>query len=377
MIANKVVIDLGALRHNFFEIKRLVGAEVRIVAVVKSDAYGHGLIPVARVLETAGADCFGVFELNEALELREAGCRLPILIMMGIAQEEASAVVENGLTAAVFQYGIAEKLSEAALKHGTIAPVHVKVDTGMTRLGVPAERTVDFVRLLQPLKGIRLEGVFSHLAQADMPDHPFTEEQIRRFSRVFEACKQLGVCTDAVHISNSGALLGGKGVSFGMVRPGILLYGSSPAEGWPAAASFKPVMTFRSRVIQVKKVPAGTSISYGHTYTTRTSAVIATVPVGYDDGYSRAFSNKGYMLVRGKRVPVVGRVCMNLTMLDVSSVKGVSAGDEVVIIGAQGKERITAEEIAKVAGTISYEIYCSIGKSNYRIYKDSEKTFQR
>jgi alanine racemase len=368
MIANEIIVDLGAIRHNFFEIKRLAGPETRILAVVKSDAYGHGMIPVAGTLESAGVDSFGVFELAEALELRKTGCAVPILIMMGITLDEVSAVIENNLTVALFQQDIAEKLSREALEHGTVTPVHLKVDTGMTRLGVPSAEVADFLRNLLPLKGIRLEGIFSHLAVSDEPDHPFTAQQISTFLQAVEKSRRLGVCMDAVHVSNSGALFGKKGLDFGMVRPGILLYGSPPAEGL-GAATFRPAMTFRSRIIQVRTVPAGTSISYGCTHKTRSSATIATIPVGYDDGYSRQLSNKGEVLVHGKRVPVVGRVCMNLTMLDVSSLQGVAVGDEVVLLGTQGKERITAEEIARKIGTISYEVYCTIGKSNRRTYR--------
>ncbi len=374
MTVNKVIINLGALRHNLFEIKRLAGPGARVIPVVKSDAYGHGMIPVAKALESAGVDYFGVFELDEALELRKAGTNIPILVMMGITSDEVSAVVESGVTTALFQHDIAEKVSEAALKQNKVAPVHVKVDTGMTRLGVPWTKLPDFLQGLLPLKGLRLEGMFSHLAAADDPEHPFTARQIRTFLQVVEEGRRLGVCTDAVHIANSGALLGKRGLDLGMVRPGILLYGSPPAQGWPAAASFEPAMTFKSRVIQVKTVPAGTPVSYGCTYKTSSRSTIATIPVGYDDGYSRLFSSKGVVLIRGKRVPVVGRVCMNLTMLDVTSVQGVSVGDEVVLLGVQGEERITAEELGEKIGTISYEIYCSIGKSNHRTYVGLQET---
>lgn len=374
MTVNEVIINLGALRHNLSEIKRLAGPGARVIPVVKSDAYGHGMIPVAKALESAGVDYFGVFELDEALELRKAGTNIPILVMMGITSDEVSAVVESGVTTALFQHDIAEKVSEAALKQNKVAPVHVKVDTGMTRLGVPWTKLPDFLQGLLPLKGLRLEGMFSHLAVADDPEHPFTARQIRTFLQVVEEGRRLGVCTDAVHIANSGALLGKRGLDLGMVRPGILLYGSPPAQGWPAAACFEPAMTFRSRVIQVKTVPAGTPVSYGCTYKTSSRSTIATIPVGYDDGYSRLFSSKGVVLIRGKSVPVVGRVCMNLTMLDVTSVQGVSVGDEVVLLGVQGEERITAEELGEKIGTISYEIYCSIGKSNHRTYIDLQET---
>jgi len=371
MIPNEVIIDLGAIRHNLSEIKRLAGPETRIAAVVKSDAYGHGMIPVAKTLASAGIDYFGVFEFQEALDLRQAGCKVPILIMMGITADEVSAVVENHLTAALFQLDIAEKLSSTALKRGVTVPVHVKVDTGMTRLGVAWTDVVHFLRSLLPLKGIRLEGIFSHLAVADAPDEPFTGEQIRRFLQAVEQSRRLEVCKDAIHVANSGALLGKRGLDLGMIRPGILLYGSPPSKGWKAASTFRPAMTFRSKVVQVRRIPAGTSVSYGRTYTPPESAVIATIPVGYDDGYSRKLSNQGEVLLHGSRVPVVGRVCMNLTMLDVSSLEGVAVGDEVVLLGVQGEAQITAEEIAKMTGTISYDVYCSLGKSNRRTYVDS------
>jgi alanine racemase len=372
MIPNEVIIDLGALRHNFFEIRRLAGPHTRILAVVKSDAYGHGMISVARTLESAGIDYLGVFELEEGLELRKSGRQVPILIMMGIQSDEVSAVVEHKLTPALFQLEIAERLSRISAEQGRVTPVHVKVDTGMTRLGVCPEDLPGFLKQLLPLKGIQLQGIFSHLAVADQLGHPFTDQQIRKFREAVEECRRLVGFQGAVHIANSGALLGNKGLYLGMARPGILLYGSPPSQGWPNAASFKPVMTFRSRVIQVRRVPPGISVSYGRTYMTQERCTIATIPVGYDDGYSRLLSNNGEVLIHGRRVPVIGRVCMNLTMTDVTGVvEGVAVGDEVVLLGPQGKERITAEEIAARIGSINYEVYCTIGKSNRRVYTDS------
>ena len=371
MIPNEVVVDLDALRHNFFEIKRLAGPDARILAVVKSDAYGHGMVPAARTLESAGADCLGVFEAEEGLELRRAGCQIPILLMMGIMSDEVSSVIEHRLTPAIFQRDIAEALSRVSAEQGKVTPVHVKVDSGMTRLGVWCNDLPDFMNRLLPLKGIAVEGIFSHLAVADQPDHPFTDQQVNRFHEAVDACRRLAGFEGYTHLSNSGALLGSKGLDLGMVRPGILLYGSAPSEGWAAAASFRPVMAFKSEVIQVRTVPPGTSVSYGCTFTTQERCRIATIPVGYDDGYSRLLSNNGQALICGQRVPVVGRVCMNLTMLDVTRVEGVSVGDEVVLLGSQGEERITAEEIAAKIGTISYEVYCTIGKSNRRTYVGS------
>ncbi|MDY6952694.1 MAG: alanine racemase [Thermodesulfobacteriota bacterium] len=372
MIPNEARIDLSAIRDNFREIKRLAGVKSRILAVVKSDAYGHGMVPVARTLQAAGVDYLGVFEMEEGLSLRKAGITAPVLIMMGIMPEEVPAVVENRLTAAVFQREIAQGLSEKSLKQGRLTPVHVKVDTGMTRLGLPLPDLEPFLRSLIPLKGLLLEGIFTHFAISDQPQHPYTARQMDGFVKAVEISRKLGVCTEAVHVSNSGALLEQSGLDFLMVRPGILLYGSPPGQAW-AAGSFRPAMTFRSKVIQVRTVPTGTSISYGCTFRTPSQATIATVPVGYDDGLSRLLSNKGEALIHGTRVPVVGRVCMNLTMVDVTSVEGVAVGDEVVFLGVQGGDRITAEEMAHKIGTISYEVYCSIGKSNRRVYVDRAK----
>jgi alanine racemase len=370
MIPNEVIIDLGALRHNFFEIKRRAGPDRRILAVVKSDAYGHGMIPVAGTLEAAGVDHFGVFEAEEGAALRNAGCRVPILVMMGMTSDEVPLVIEKNLTPALFQMELAVELSRLSVEHGTVTPVHLKLDSGMARLGIPLEALDGFLKQIAPLKGIRLEGIFTHLAVADQPNHPFTDRQIKSLQDAVAGCRRLAGFSGVVHISNSGALLGTKGLDLDMIRPGILLYGSAPSEGWGTEAAFLPVMTFKSQVIQVKTVPPGTPVSYGCTYVTERRCSIATVPVGYDDGFSRLLSNRGDVLIRGQRAPVLGRVCMNLTMADVTEIGGVSAGDEVVLLGAQGKERITAEEIAERIGTISYEVYCTIGKSNRRVYID-------
>jgi len=368
MIPNEITIDLGALRHNLSEIKRLAGSQSKVLAVVKSDAYGHGMIPVAKTLESAGADCLGVFEVKEGLDLRGSGCEAPILVMMGVLSDEAEAAVEYGLMPALFQLEIGERLSRISAAQGKVTPVHLKVDTGMTRLGVPYKDLPQFLKRLLPLKGIEVTGVFSHLAVADQPDQTYTDQQIGRFREAVEACRRILGFQGDVHVANSGALLGSKGLELGMIRPGILLYGSPPTEGWPAAASFKPLMGFKSKVIQVRTVPPGTSVSYGCTYTTKENRTIATIPVGYDDGYNRLLSNNGEVLIHGQRVPIVGRVCMNLTMADVTGIGNVAAGDEVVLLGTQGSDKITAEEIASRIGTISYEVYCTLGKSNRRTY---------
>ena len=373
MIPNEVTIDLEAIRQNFLAIQRLARPEAGIIAVVKADAYGHGMIPVAKALEPEHPDYFGVFELQEALDLRQAGCKVPILVMLGISRDEISLVIEKNLTISLFQHHIAERLSEKALEKGRVVPVHIKVDTGMARLGVPWNQVTDFLKPLLPLKGIHLQGIFSHFAVADDAGHGFTDVQCERFSQAVRQAKDLGVCNEAVHIANSGGVMGKKGIEANLIRPGLSLYGSPPAEGMVVPVTLQPAMTFCSRVVQVKTVAAGTPISYGCTYTTRRKTTIATIPAGYDDGFSRLLSNKGEVLIRGQRVPVVGRVCMNLTMVDVSSVEGVTVGDDVVLLGTQGQQRISAEEMANKTNTIAYEVYCAIGKANPRRYLNTKE----
>jgi alanine racemase len=370
MTPNNITVDLGAIRDNLGQIKRWVGPGTGVIAVIKSDAYGHGMIPVAQALEHEIPAYFAVFELQEALALRNAGCSIPILILMGISRDEVPVVIDHGFTVSLFQEDIAAELSRVALKRRKTVPVHVKVDTGMTRLGVPWSHVPVFLKKVGMLKGLRLEGIFSHLAVADEPDNSFTDEQVRRFERVVEEAKKNDVCTRAVHLSNSAAILRGIGLKFRLVRPGIALYGSVPAVGLGSDLHLRPAMTFSSRVIRVETVGPQTPISYGCTHITQRAATIATIPVGYDDGFNRLLTNQGEVLIHGKRAPVVGRVCMNLTMIDVTSIKGVTVGDEVVLLGSQGQERITAEELARKTGTISYEIYCTLGKSNPRSYQD-------
>lgn len=368
MSANRVTIDLDALRHNFREIRRIIGPQVGIIAVVKSDAYGHGMIPVTRALAPEGPAFFAVFELDEALKLKRDGCAVPILILMGARREEISAVVDQGFSVCLFLEQTARDLSEAAQSKGVVAPVHVKVDTGMNRLGVPWTDLPRFLDRISTMKGIRIAGLCSHLAAADDPDNDFTDQQRERFLSAVSRVSSIQIRREMLHFGNSAAVLSGIGGEVGLVRPGLALYGSSPGPRLGGNVRLKRAMSFKSTIIQVRIVPPGTPISYGGTYKTQGAATIATIPVGYDDGFSRSLSNKGEVLIHGTRVPVVGRVCMNLTMVDVSGLQGVRVGDEVVLMGVQGSEEITAEAIAAQAGTISYEIYCSLGKSNHRTY---------
>ena len=365
---NKLVIHLDILKQNFRAIKDIVGPKKIILGVVKSDAYWHGIIPIAKTLESAGIDSLAIFDIEEAVILRDAGIKIPILIMMGITNKDIPRAIQYNLTPAIFELDIAEKLSKYALMRNVISKVHIKVDTGMTRLGVAVEDFSNFLKQLLFLKGIHIDGIFSHLSVSEEKDNPFTDYQIKLFKEIIKEAKNAGITGTSFHIANSGAILEKKGLMFGMVRPGLLLYGSMPNQIYGSSTLIKPIMAFKSEIISIKDVPSGRSVSYGGTFVTKKDSKIALIPVGYDDGFSRLLSNKGEVLVKGERVPVIGNICMNLTMLDITDVQGVHIGDEVILLGSQGGEYITAEEIGKKIGIINYEVLCSIGKSNRRIY---------
>lgn len=362
MPLNWVEIDLSALRHNYNTARKRAAAGCTVLGVVKSDAYGHGMIPVARELEKCGAGFFAVSKFWEALELRRHGIELPVLVLMGIEPEDAKEAVRLGIRPAVCRFDHARALSEAACALNMKARMHVKVDTGMGRLGVSCKDLGAFAQKLQSLPGIVLEGLISHLAEADEPDKSYCDFQIKQFTEAIQGAARLGVTFPYCHISNSAAVMDIPQAHFQMVRPGIMLYGSSPSGGLIDALDLRPVMTFKSKILQLKEVPAGQSVGYGRTFIAGKPTRIATIGAGYDDGYFRLLSNRGQVLIRGKRAPVVGRVSMNLITADVTGIPEAAEDDEVVLLGAQGGERITAEEIARLCDTISYEVYCAIGK---------------
>jgi len=364
---NQIIIDLGALRSNFIELKRLVGLSVRIIGVVKSDGYGHGMVSVSKTLVEEGIDYLGVFMPEEGVALRNAGIHNPILIMNALMKEDMENIIQYNLIPTVCEMDTAEILSKYSMKNNRITSVHVKIDTGMTRLGVDIKDSNYFIKRIRQLKGISLDGISSHLSMSEMSDNLYTKNQILKFGKLVKQNYRTGSNT-CYHISNSGAILQGEGLSFEMVRPGLLLYGCSPDQQQSSIKSFQPVMTFKSRIVHLREIQANVPVSYGGTFITQQRSKVAVIPVGYYNGFSRLLSNKGEILIHGKRVPVIGNVCMNMTMLDVTALKDVKIGDEAVILGKQDKERISAEEIAKKIGTINYEILCSFGKSNNRVY---------
>ncbi|MBW1990918.1 MAG: alanine racemase [Deltaproteobacteria bacterium] len=363
-----LVIDLGALRHNYLKLRSLCAPGVRMMPVIKADAYGHGLLPAARTLAAAGADYLGVGSWEEGRDLRQEGIGLPILVLLGVLPQEAQEAVGHDLEVVLYRRDVALALDAAAGIQGRKARVHLKVDTGMGRLGVAPEEVVPFLESLKHCVHLEVLGLISHLAMADHEDKTYTYQQIGKFEEVLVAARLKGWELPLSHIANSAALLEVQASQFTLVRPGIMLYGSPPAPNRKMPVDLKPVMTFRSQVVQLKHLPPGTSISYGGTYVTPDRCDLAVVPVGYCNGYSRLFSNRGAVLIRGQRAPIRGRVCMNLTMVEVSHLGGVQEGETVTLLGPDGQECLRAEELAGWAQTISYEIYCALGTANPRRY---------
>jgi len=370
-------IDLSALRHNYQEVKRTVPARCGILAVVKADAYGHGFMDIATELEKFGVTAFGVAFLAEGIQLRKSGIDRPILILGGIYPGQEKKCIGFNLSTAVFSLEQARLLNYVAGKMFRTARIHVKIDTGMGRLGISHEEAPAFFRKLAGMKHIELEGIISHFASADELNddgRSFTARQAEVFARVVETAKGEGFAPRYVHIANSAAAFS-LDLSFcTMVRPGIVLYGALPSADFEGRMDLRPVMQLKSRVAMLKWVEPGTSISYARRYVAPERTLIASVPVGYADGYSRALTNRGEAIIRGKRARVAGTVCMDWIMLDVTHIDGVSVGDEVILLGCDREGNcIRAEELAAWAGTIPYEIFCGVSKRVPRIYLNASR----
>lgn len=360
-----VEVDLDALRFNLQQIRGHLQGQAEILAVVKADAYGHGAEPVARELALAGVSLFGVASVEEGTALRRSGVSLPILVLSGIHPEEFPEILQNRLTPVLYALDTARALEGEAEGVRQPIPVHLKVDTGMNRLGFSWRDWGAVVEFFRSQEKLQIQGLLSHLAVAESErpeDQAFTEEQIRRFKVCVHQARTAGIEPRYVHIANSAATARWEEAQFNLVRPGLMLYGvdSSPARG--KGMALKPALRWKTAVRSVKKVPAGDSVSYGRLYSCNRDTLIASLPVGYADGYRRRLSNRGEVLIRGQRAKVAGMVCMDLTMVDVSAIPGVQPGDEVVLLGRQGAEEISAAEMAVWAETIPYEVLCTIGK---------------
>jgi len=361
-------IDLAAFRHNFREIERKLRKGVSILSVVKADGYGHGMEEIARASLSCGAKILGVANIEEGIFLRKRGIRAPILVLGSVYPlSNFTYILRYDLSPTICSLVASEELSKIARRAKKKVRVHIKVDTGMGRIGISAENAVDLVQRVLQLPGIIVEGIYTHLAAADS-DYEFTVEQIRKFQSVVDELERDNIRIKYKHAANSTAVLSYPDAHFNLARPGISLYGLAPFAGAEKEIDLKPVLQLKTKIVFIKRVKKGTSISYGRTWRAEKDSVIATLPIGYADGYNRLLSNRAEVLICEKRVPIVGRVCMDMCMVDVTSLPDVKVGEEVVLIGSQGKERITADEIAKIIGTITYEVVCGISKRVPRIY---------
>lgn len=364
-----VEINLDHIRHNLKQFQRHLGPQLQIMAVVKADGYGHGAVEVARALISAGASSLAVAMPDEGIELRRAGLEASVLLLGYTNPDHAPLLLKYRLTPVLYHLEAARVLSGWFSERGETLQVHVKVDTGMGRVGVAPGEAAEFISVVSELPGLKLEGVLTHFAAADEKETAFTDEQIEKFERILAACRARGIEISVRHAANSAAALQHPRSRFNLIRLGISLYGCYPSphfEGDPLR--LRPALSFKSKIILCKTVPPGTPVSYGCTYRTKKQSLIATVPAGYADGYNRMLSNAGEVLVRGWRAPVVGRICMDQFMVDVTRVPGAAEGDEVVLYGRQGDEEISVDEVADKLGTINYELLCTVGKRVPRLY---------
>ncbi len=361
-------INLAALSYNLREIrKRVKGAG--ILAVVKSDAYGHGAREVSRLLAKENVDLLGVAKIEEAQGLRQAGIKIPITILSGILPEQIEALIDCRAIPTVSDWFLAQALNQAGKRRKKKIKIQVKIDTGMGRLGVWHQEASSLIkRIKKDLPFLSLYGIFTHFAAADEKDKTFTFLQLKRFQEVINQLEELKIDIPWRHAANSAAILGLSEGYFNLVRPGLILYGYYPSEEVARLVPLKPVMSLKSRIISLKKIHQGQSVSYGRTWRAKRDTTVAVLPIGYAMGYSRFLSNSGQVIFRGKKVPVVGRVCMDLIVIDLGVNPKATLGDEVILIGGKGKLSITVEETAQTIGTIPYEIVCTLGKGLPREY---------
>jgi len=380
-------IDLSAIQHNIRQLRSILGTGTRMMSVVKANAYGHGMVKVANAVLAAGADFLGVARYTEAMDLRRAGIRAPILIFGYTPPEFTRELMANHLTQTVYSYQTAKQMAEHAGYSEKSLAVHIKVDTGMGRLGIMAAgpdagnasgegplapAAVDEITAITKLPGLWVEGLYTHFATADHPDKCFARCQLNRFQQLKSALADAGIAFDLCHAANSAAIIDMPETHMDMVRAGISVYGLYPSSAVDQARiDLKPAMTLKSRIIHLKTVGEGFSVSYGATARTRQPTTIATVSIGYADGYNRLLSSRGRMMIRGIFAPVIGRVCMDQTMMDVGHIPDVRMGDEVVVFGPDGPGELPVAEVAEQLGTISYEVVAGVSDRVARRYRET------
>ncbi len=367
LFPSSVEIDLGALADNVRRIKALAGEGRKLMAVIKADAYGHGAVEVAYAALNSGAELLAVANLAEAVELRASGVRAPILTLSYVPPAQLAEALQQDLSLTVYDASLARQYLAALENSGRTLRVHLKVDTGMHRLGVLPEEALALARRLDAAPSIWLEGLYTHFAAAD-EDADYSAAQLTTFRRVLEALHAEGIAPRHIHAANSPALLTCGESYFNVVRPGVLLYGLRPMDEAPNMAGFRPVMRWTTRVAQVKTLPPGSRVGYGHGYTTRGAETLAVLPVGYADGLRRRPQTWRYALLHGLRAPLVGRVSMEKIIVNVSHIPGVAIGDEAVLLGGQGQDEISAEEIAEWLGSNNYEVVCTVAPRVTRSY---------
>lgn len=370
-------IDLVAIAHNVRQLRRITHSKAQLMVAVKANGYGHGAVQVAKTAIQNGADQLGVSRLQEGVELRQAGIQAPILVMGYTPAHDTQGLLDHSLMPTLFDLENARNMSAAVIAQNRTLACHIKVDSGMGRLGVPCNAltldggadTVDDIMAIAHLPGLELAGLFTHFATADAADKGYANRQFSRFQKLLGDLGTAGLQIPLKHAANSGAIIDLPETHLDMVRAGISVYGLYPSsEVDTTRIDLRPALQLKAKIINLKQVPAGTQISYGGIWEASSPTTIATIPAGYGDGYSRSLSNRGQMLVHGKKAPIVGRVCMDLTMLDVGHIDGVGMEDEVVLIGKQGDDAISADDIAKQLDTINYEVVTTLMARVLRVY---------
>jgi alanine racemase len=350
------------------EVRRRLSEGCQILAIVKADAYGHGAVPVTRALESLGVTRFGVATLQEGVALRNAGIAGQVLVMGALLPEELPAVIAHRLTPVISDPSLPASLATLLMDNARPYPVHIKVDTGMGRLGLASEAVLPLLQSPAFRGALHAEGLMTHLADADNDDPGYTRDQIGRLRLVVSGLAAAGLAIPAVHAANSAGIIAHPLSHLTLVRPGLILYGYPPRAGLDPTLDLQPVLTLRTRVAQLRDLKAGESVSYGRTHRATSASRIAVLPIGYADGYNRALSNRGAVLVKGRRAPIVGRVCMDMTMVEVTEIPGVMVGEPVIVIGRQETDCISAAEVAGWLATIPYEVLCAIGPRVPRLY---------
>lgn len=363
-----VEIDLSVLKHNLLAIRKLIGPERKIMGIVKANAYGHGDFEVSKVLLHNGVEMLGIAILEEGICLRDKGIKAPMLLLGGILEEQIDTALRYNVIPTVYDLELADTVSKRAAYFHKIANVHVYVDTGMGSIGVRYDKAVEFIKSIQSMKSLFISGIYTHCSCSDEKDSTYTDLQIKRFKDVLAGLDEIKIHIPLRHMANSAAILQYPGGYFTMVRPGLSLYGLYPSGEVSRSIGIKPVMSFKSRVVHIKDMIKGDVVGYGRTYTIERPTRVATLPFGYDDGYNRLFSNAGEVIIRGMKAPIIGRICMDQCFVDVTNIKNISVGDEVVLYGSQGQETISVESVAKQLNTIPYEVTCRISSRVPRIY---------